>query len=137
MKVSLVPLEQINNIWDSICPFLEPAVEVTNGRYTTYDVYVLLQTSKMCLWVAFDDDGVINGIQVTAITDYPSKRALTSVFTGGINLRSWREPMMVMLQNWAKDNGCQIIEGYGREGWVKMLQPYGVRMTQVAFEKEV
>lgn len=137
MKVSLVKIEHINAVWDRVRAFLEPAVAVTNGRYTTYDVYVLLQTSKMSLWVAFDDDGVINGIQVTAITDYPSKRALTSVFTGGIKLRSWREPMMQMLQSWAKDNGCEVIEGYGREGWVKMLQPYGVRITQVAFEKEV
>lgn len=136
MKVSLVPIEHINAVWDRIKPILDPAVAVTNGRYTTYDVYVAAQQSRMQLWIAFEDQSIY-GIQVTCITDYPSKRALTSLFTGGTKLRQWRNDMMGILDMWAKDNECEVIEGYGKEGWLKMLEPYGVTRGLIMFEKEV
>lgn len=137
MIVSLVPYDHIDAVWDEVRPLLAPAVDVTNGRYTTYDVYVALCQHKMHLWIAMDDTHVIHGIEVTQITDYPSKRALTSVFTGGRQLRAWRDPMMDILTRWARDNGCEAIEGHGRLGWVKMLEPYGVKVGLIQFEKEI
>lgn len=136
MNVSLVPIEHINAVWDRIRPFLDPAVAVTNGRYTSYDVYVAAQKSTMQLWIAFDDQS-IEGVQVTCVTDYPSKRVLTSLFTGGTKLRHWRSEMMELLIRWAKDNQCESIEGCGKEGWLKMLEPYGITKGLTMFEKEL
>lgn len=136
MKVSLVPIEHINAVWERLVPILEPAVAVTNGRYTTYDVYVAAQQSNIQLWIAFEGESIY-GLEVTCVTDYPSKRVLTSMFTGGAKLREWRAEMMDVLVRWAKDNQCTAIEGYGRDGWVKMLEPYGVTKGLVMFEKEV
>ena len=136
MKVSLVPIEHINAVWERLVPILEPAVAVTNGRYTTYDVYIAAQQSNIQLWIAFEGESIY-GLEVTCVTDYPSKRVLTSMFTGGAKLREWRAEMMDVLVRWAKDNQCTAIEGYGRDGWVKMLEPYGVTKGLVMFEKEV
>jgi hypothetical protein len=136
VKVSLVPIEHINAVWERLVPILEPAVAVTNGRYTTYDVYVAAQQSNIQLWIAFEGESIY-GLEVTCVTDYPSKRVLTSMFTGGAKLREWRAEMMDVLVRWAKDNQCTAIEGYGRDGWVKMLEPYGVTKGLVMFEKEV
>lgn len=137
MIVTLVPFEHIDRVWDGVKPWLEPAVQVTNGRFTTWDVYTLLQQQRLHLWIALDDDNVIHGIEVTQIIDYPSKRVLASLFTGGQRLRDWREPMMDILIRWARDNQCEAIEGHGRSGWIKMLEPYGVRAGLVHFEKEI
>lgn len=137
MIVTLVPFEHIDAVWERILPFLVPAVAVTRGRYTAYDVYLLLQQQRMHLWIAIDDANAIHGIEVTQIVDYPSKRALVSVFTGGNRLREWREPMMEILQRWGRENDCEVIEGFGRDGWIKMLEPYGVTRGLVQFEKEL
>lgn len=102
-----------------------------------YDVYVSLQQSKMQLWIAFNDDKEIVGCQITSITDYPSRRVLTSLFTGGKILREWRDEMMSLLLRWAEDNECTGIEGYGRKGWIKMLEPYGVKRGLIMFEKDI
>jgi hypothetical protein len=45
--------------------------------------------------------------------------------------------MMQILMRWAEDNQCSGIEGYGREGWIKMLEPYGVKRGLVMFEKDL
>jgi hypothetical protein len=102
-----------------------------------YDVYVAVQQGRMQLWIAFDDQNEILGCQVTTVTDYPSRRLLTSWFTGGKRLREWRDEMMGVLIRWAEDNECTGIEGYGRKGWIKMLEPYGVKENLIMFEKEL
>lgn len=137
MNISLVPADHINDVWDSVKEHLSPAVKVTNGRYMLYDVYVSLQLNKMQLWIAFDDERDILGCQVTTVTDYPSRRVLTSLFTGGKMIRAWRDDMMDILVRWAEDNECTGIEGYGREGWIKLLEPYGVKRGLVMFEKDI
>jgi hypothetical protein len=45
--------------------------------------------------------------------------------------------MMGVLIRWAEDNECTGIEGYGRKGWIKMLEPYGVKENLIMFEKEL
>lgn len=137
MNVSIVPIDHINDVWDNVKEYLTPAVKVTNGRYMLYDVYVALQQSRMQLWIAFNDGGEIIGCEVTSITDYPSRRVLTSLFTGGKQVRTWRNQMMDILVRWAEDNECTGIEGYGREGWIKLLEPYGVTKGLVMFEKDI
>lgn len=136
MQVSLVPPDHIDAVWAEVKPWLEPAVAVTNGRYTTQDVHRLLAENRLTLWIAFDDSG-IHGCQVTQIIDYPSRRVLGSLFTAGRRLRQWREPMMSVLLRWAADTDCTAIEGQGREGWIKLLEPYGCRITQICFERDV
>ncbi len=137
MNVSLVPHGHIDDVWHSVKEFLIPAVKVTNGRYMLYDVYMRLKIAEMQLWIAFDDDREIIGCEVTTITDYPSRRVLTSLFTGGRNFRLWKDPLMGVLVRWAEDNECTAIEGHGRKGWLKMLDSYGVKQALIMFEKDI
>jgi len=116
---------------------LQPAVQVTNGRYMLYDVYAALKAGEMNLWIAFGDDREHLGCEVTRVTDYPSRRVLTSLFTAGRNIRLWKDPMMGIMVRWAEDNQCTAIEGYGRKGWLKMLDAYGVKQTLILFEKDI
>ena len=137
MNVSLVPADCIEDIWAAVKDLLQPAVQVTNGRYMLYDVYAALKAGEMNLWIAFDDDREILGCEVTRITDYPSRRVLTSLFTGGRNIRLWKDDLMGVMVRWAEDNQCTAIEGYGRKGWLKMLDAYGVKQTLILFEKDI
>jgi len=137
VNVSLVPADHVDAVWDSVKGFLIPAVRVTGGRYMLFDVYAATKSGDMQLWIAFDDERDILGCEVTRVTDYPSRRVLTSLFTGGRNIRLWKDPMMGVLVRWAEDNQCTAIEGYGRKGWSKMLDSYGVKQTLILFEKDI
>lgn len=137
MNVSLVPGSHVESVWDSVKDFLAPAVKVTNGRYMLYDVYAAIKADRMQLWIAFNDDREVLGCEVTSITDYPSRRILTSVFTGGRKISLWKNEMMGVLVRWAEDNQCTAIEGYGRKGWIRMLDAYGVKQSLILFEKDI
>jgi hypothetical protein len=137
VNVSLVPGSHVDSVWDSVKDFLAPAVKVTNGRYMLYDVYSAIKSDRMQLWIAFNDDREVLGCEVTSITDYPSRRVLTSVFTGGRKISLWKNEMMGVLVRWAEDNQCTAIEGYGRKGWIRMLDAYGVKQSLILFEKDI
>lgn len=137
MNVSLVPGDHIDAVWDSVKDFLTPAIKVTNGRYMLYDVYAAIKAERMQLWIAFNDEREVLGCEVTSITDYPSRRVLTSVFTGGRKINLWKNEMMGILVQWAEDNQCTAIEGYGRKGWIRMLDAYGVKQSLILFEKDI
>ncbi len=136
MKCSQVPADQVDAVWPDVERMMASATAVTNGRYTTADVRQALRWDHMQLWIAFDASG-IEGVQVTQITYYPSRTVLTSLFTAGHRIRRWREPMMELLSRFAAETGCSLIEGQGRAGWIKLMQPYGCRLTQTLFEKDV
>lgn len=137
MNVSLVPGSHVESVWDSVKDFLTPAIKVTNGRYMLYDVYAAIKADRMQLWIAFNDEREVLGCEVTSITDYPSRRVLTSVFTGGRKINLWKNEMMGILVQWAEDNQCTAIEGYGRKGWIRMLDAYGVKQSLILFEKDI
>jgi hypothetical protein len=137
MNISFVPPNHINDVWEAVEGLIAPAVKVTNGRYMVEDIQIAAKRGDMQLWIAFTEDRDIIGCEVTAISEYPSRRLLTSLFTGGNDLRSWRDKMMQVLVRWAEDNQCSGIEGYGREGWIKMLEPYGIKRGLTMFEKDL
>jgi hypothetical protein len=137
MNISFVPPNHINDVWDAVEGFIAPAVKVTNGRYMLEDIHAATRKGDMQLWIAFTDEKDIIGCEVTAISEYPSRRFLTLLFTGGKELRSWRNEMTQVLLRWAEDSQCSGIEGCGREGWIKMLEPYGIKRGLIMFEKDL
>jgi hypothetical protein len=137
IQVSLVPADHAANVWPTVGALLEPAVAVTNGRYTVDDVFLGVLVGHLVLWIAFDDDNQIIGCEITKVVDYPSRQVLCSLFTAGDGMREWREPMMALLIRYARDVGCTAIEGQGRPGWIKLMEPYGVRPIAMLFEKDI
>lgn len=133
---SFVPVDHVNAVWEKVAHILEPAVGVCEGRWLLYDVYCAIQQSEMQLWIAFDEEKEIIGVHVTKLTQYPQRLLVTSLFTGGTRFREWRNELLAVTVAWAKDEGASGIEGQGRIGWVKMMEPYGVKPIATLFELE-
>ena len=137
MKISIVLKEHIDGVWDSIRDMVVKTCAYSNGRYTADDVLKLLLNDKLMLWIAFDDDMTIHGFSVTCITHYPSKRALTVAFLGGVNAKIWLGVMDDVLIKWARDNGCDCLEGTGRSGWMRVKPSLNLRKMKTQFEKDI
>jgi len=134
MQVTLVPKEHINDIWPRIKKYAEKCAKYTYGRYTAEDMRKQAISDKAIqLWVPFDKDDVY-GFYVTEIVDYPQMRALAMHFIGGTRFKEWQFVGWPILQKFARDNNCKVIESYGRPGWKKMWQGYGYE-TQFIFYK--
>jgi hypothetical protein len=136
MSVSLVPSEYAKDVWPAVKEYVAKAVKLTSGKYEPEDVLDLVVRYKYPLWIAFDGTD-IKGAVITRFIEYPRKKYLFLEFCGGQDGFSWKEPMLSVLRSWAKDNGCDGIEGAGRDGWQKVFEDDGYVPTLRHFEMPV
>lgn len=137
MQISIVPLDYIETAWPQVESYMAGAAEYTYGRYNVEDIKQGVLTKPQQLWIAFDADNKILGAVVTEIVVYPRMRSLVMHFTGGVDLKSWKPDMLSMLQRFAKENGCDVIESYGREGWGKVFKNDGFKSRFMFYELPV
>jgi hypothetical protein len=137
MQISFVPLEYIDAVWPQIETYLDGAARYTYGRFTVKDIKAGIETKPQQLWIAFEEDDTILGAVVTEILVYPQMKALVMHFTGGVELVKWKPDMLKVLQRFAKDNDCSVIESYGREGWGKVFQNDGFKSRFMFYELPV
>ena len=133
IEVSMVPTQYVDTCWAKIAPFLERAAYYTYGRYTVDDIYDSIKDYNYQLWVAYDD-GVFVGAVVTDFINYPKRKVLCMHFCGGVELKNWKDPMLELLQRFARDTNCESIEATARRGWSKVFQHDGYKSNWVTFE---
>jgi hypothetical protein len=136
MEVSLVPPQLIDGLWPRIFPHLSKASDYTFGRYEPEDILEFVVSGEAHLWVVFDDEDIV-GITVTRFWEYPRKKCLDMVFIGGDEGFSWKDPMLEILQRWARDNGCEAIESSGRPGFARAFKDDGYKMLWQVYELPV
>jgi hypothetical protein len=136
MEISIVPVEHIDSVWPSVEQYLKGAADYTYGRFTVEDIKNRLYTAPQQLWIAYDEE-IVYGAVVTEITQYPQMRTLVMHFTGGVELPKWKNEMLQMLQRFAKDQGCSVIESYGRIGWEKVFKNDGFKSRFMFYELPV
>jgi hypothetical protein len=112
---------------------IERALAHGDGNYALEDVLALVSSGEAQLWVSLDQDG-IEAACVTTIVDYPRRKACLILFLGGTRLKHWLE-FEAVIAAWAKAQGCDCLEGYGREGWTKVLKDW--RKTHVVIRKDI
>ena len=136
MKISIVPTQYIDTCWDKVEPYLERAAHYTYGRYTVDDIKECITQYDHQLWVAFEDKE-IKGAVVTTFTFYPKRKNLVMVFCGGVELKTWKAPMLETLQRFARDTDCDGIEATARRGWAKIFKDDGYKSNWITFELPV
>ncbi len=137
MYVSYIPTEHVEAVWPSIEEYMDGAAKYTYGRFTKEDILAGLMTKPQQLWIAFDDENAIYGAVVTQVCEYPRMNTLVMHFTGGRELPKWKSEMLELMQKFARDNNCTLIESYGRNGWGKVFKDDGFRERFMFYELPV
>ena len=137
MNVSLVPKENIEELWPSIEGYMARAAEYTYGRTVVADIKYNLLNKDQQLWVAFDDEGEVYGAVVTEVQYYPQMTTLVAHYLGGKKFKLWKAEMLHIVQRFARSNHCKVIESYGRTGWEKVWKDYGYVPRFVFYELPV
>jgi hypothetical protein len=136
MQVSVVLPEHIELVWPNIEQYMSGAAQYTYNRFNTNDIKKDLINKPQQLWIAYDEEEVYGAV-VTEIIVYPKMTTLMMHFTGGKKLPRWKQPMLKLLQRFAKDQGCNVIESYGRPGWEKVFKNDGYKEVFKFYELPV
>lgn len=110
----------VDNAWGEVAPMLQRALDKSQHDYDLDYVYNSIVCRDMQLWV-WIEAGKIEAAAVTQIIDHPLKRICAMPLIGGRFMRHWlgSEDQFIA---WAKAQGCTQIEGYCRDGWIRILK---------------
>lgn len=136
MIITLIPLDEIDNVWRYAAPHILRATDRSHDRYALYDIFKAVKMGQQQLWMVYEEDKDVAAF-TTSITPYPGRKILTCQFCGGSKLEEWASEATDILKNFAQDNDCTMIELYGRKGWVKELRKHGWEDEFSAYQLEL
>jgi hypothetical protein len=92
-----------------------------------------IEQGKAQLWAAHD--GSIKAILVTEIASYHNLRAVRVLYIVGQEMDSWFDMACETIGNWAKSQGCSVMEATGRMGWSRYLDNKGFTDKRMMMSK--
>jgi len=117
-------------IWSRVEPLLRRVTSRDHGRSSTDTIKKLIEEEKATLWAHKGLDLIC----ITSIDIHPTgvKSCLVHA-CGGKGLEVCKD-MSEILAEYAKTVGCDLLEIYGREGWLKTLNGFEKDITVMTRE---
>ncbi len=113
-------IKEAEIIWPVVEPMFQRVVDRDKGRSSTATIKQSIMCGKSVLWISSDIEIAIT----TSIEVYPTgKRSCLILACAGENLETCKHAAKV-LESYASDMQCEMIEIYGRGGWLRALDGY-------------
>ena len=118
MRLQPVPSAHVGHYWPSVESLIEAATARSNGRHSAATIKSALIDKQMQLWLVMNN--CLNAVIVTELLTYPTGLKVCGfVIVTGENHQKWLR-LAEDIKGWAKENGCERIEGWARPGWAKI-----------------
>jgi hypothetical protein len=135
--IQLIHPHDVRRHWPEAKKFLNPAIDMSGGRWTADYVLAGLVLNEQSLWLIREPDSTIVGAITTEVLQYPEKRALALHFIGGEEFEDFYPALYDQLNLYAKQNKCDIVEANGRPGFWKWFKGSGFERTATFYETRV
>ena len=127
INISLVPVDEVRNIWENVSRHVKKATDYTYGRYKEIDVLHECLKGKFNLRIVYREEEEVDyiGAAVTEVLQYPRKKALSVVFLSGDDFSEWMPEIDKKFVDFAKVLECDFVEACGRAGWERKVKKLG------------
>ena len=113
-----VPPLAVIHEWPRVAPLIRSALERGEGSYVEGDVALCCISGIWQLWIV-ERDGAVAALCVSEIVKFPRKKKCLLRYLAG----DWPaiEAHIPGIEHWAREQGCDVLEGYARKGWVRRM----------------
>lgn len=133
MNALCVDPARVHEIWPNVSGLIYKAMD--KGKLGSFaEVKKEVLAGNYLLWLAYDGANV-KGAVVTALEKTEWDKSCVIVACGGKFIEEWID-LMPVIEKFARDEGCNRILIYGREGWIGMLPPT-YRPVRVVIERKL
>jgi len=127
--------DNIDQYWFLVEHKLGKAIKYADDKYTAESVFRMLKAREMQLWIVKKDYD-FSEVAVTQVVKYPNKKVLVMMFVGGENVDAYKH-LIDEIKRFARFNGCESIEFYGRHGWIKKVHELGFEHIHSVFRMKL
>lgn len=134
-QLLLVSPELLPQVWPQVEPLFLQNEDIWGEYYTIESFPILFQRGRFQLWTMNDEDGFILAM-VTELLTFPKMKVLNMLLIVGDGLK---DGLMFLdcIEMWARKQGATKSNVTGREGFLRVLEPYGYRRRAVALSKDI
>lgn len=127
--------QAVPNVWSVVSPMLQRAINKSQKDYSLEDILYHLGQRNMQLWVWLEKDQ-IEACCISQIIEYPQRKVCQLPFVAGRMMRRWIA-CEDEISKWAKSQGCTQLEGFCRDGWLRVLSPRNWFKVWITMRKEI
>ena len=135
--IGIVKPKDLRNREKEFKKFIDKAMPYNSGEMSTEDVFKGVYKGDYSLWACLDSNGSLQSVMVFNVISFPQKRALNIMVVVSDNMELNRDEFMKAAEIFAKQNDCSSIYLHGREGWGRVLEPYGYKQPYIVLEKKL
>jgi hypothetical protein len=133
LQLQQVPVQYLGAVLPHVTHWLASVVERSGRRYTFPILVEMIARGELQMWLIGDDNP--RGIVITELYYAPSGLKFAAIRAAvGEGAEGWM-PLISILEEWAKAEGCVGIDALARKGWARRLPDY--KLTHVFLEKEL
>ena len=141
MNLVRIPTKELDKVWSLIEKDIRQAL-LYSGQLTNSDF--VLQTAKQDkfqVWVLWDKKQKTTldkyfGVVVTELIQRQLGKVCHIYIMTGKQRNKWQH-LVKVIEDFAKENKCQMLELIARPGWQKVMNNFGFKRTHVVLEKQI
>jgi hypothetical protein len=141
MELVQIPIQELEKVWGIVEKDIKSALAYS-GQLTDSDfVFDTLKEGKFQLWVLWDKNQKKTidkyfGVVVTEIIKRKFGKVCHIYIMTGKQRTKWQH-LITKVEDFAKQEGCKMMELIARPGWQRVLDDYGYKRTHVVLEKQI
>jgi len=141
MEVVRIPIEELDKVWGMVEKDIKSALAYSSQLTDLDFVYDLAKQGKFQVWVLWDKEQKIItnkyfGVVVTELIKRKFGKVCHIYIMTGRQRNKWQH-LISKIENFAKEEGCEMMELIARPGWQKVLKIFDYKRTHVVLEKEI
>lgn len=135
-RIRGIPANLVDRFWPLCEAYIKRALDHTLGEYSPQNIREYCKDRVLQLWLVSEGDRIVAAV-TTEIINYPNRKHCRVVTLGGSKAVEWTELLVATLSEWAKEQGCEVLEANVRKGFVPVLAGYGFKHLYSAVYKPI
>ena len=141
MELVRIPIEELDKVWSMVEKDIKSALAYSSQLTDSDFVFDLTKQGKFQLWVLWDKKQKITankyfGVVVTELIKRKFGKVCHIYIMTGRQRHKWQH-LISEVENFAKEEGCKMMELIARPGWQKVLNLFDYKRTHVVLEKKI
>jgi hypothetical protein len=141
MNLVRIPIQELEKVWSMIEKDIKSALAYSSQLTDSDFVFDLAKEGKFQIWVLWDKEQKITankyfGVVVTELIKRKFGKVCHIYIMTGRQRNKWQH-LINEVENFAKEEGCKMMELIARPGWQRVLNLFDYKRTHVVLEKEI
>jgi hypothetical protein len=141
MELVQIPIQELEKVWGIVEKDIKSALAYSSQLTDSDFVFDTLKEGKFQLWVLWDkkQSKAVDkyfGVVVTEIIKRKFGKVCHIYIMTGKQRTKWQH-LITKVEDFAKQEGCKIMELIARPGWQRVLNAFDYKRTHVVLEKKI